>query len=71
MRFTAAIERMTARGWHVQLYTTLPMISAIRDSCWLHRCGRVRPFRRPGRFARLEQPGFADLIALVKSGKPM
>lgn len=30
-RFTAAIERMTARGWHVQLYTTLAMVSAIRD----------------------------------------
>src|SRR3954454_7178118 len=26
-RFTAAVERMKARGWHVQLYTTLPMIS--------------------------------------------
>src|SRR6476659_9993169 len=30
-RFTAAVERMKARGWHVQLYTTLPMISAIKD----------------------------------------
>src|SRR5512140_2993942 len=30
-RFTAAIERIKARGWHVQLYTTLSMISAIRD----------------------------------------
>lgn len=30
-RFTAAVERMKARGWHVQLYTTLPMISAIKE----------------------------------------
>src|SRR4051794_36104943 len=30
-RFTTAVERMTARGWHVQLYTTLPMITAIKD----------------------------------------
>src|SRR6201990_3663855 len=29
-RFSAAVDRMTKRGWHVQLYTTLPMISAIK-----------------------------------------
>src|ERR1700743_3644313 len=26
-RFSAAVDRMTSRKWHVQLYTTLPMIS--------------------------------------------
>src|SRR5215470_17318376 len=30
-RFAAAVERMKSRGWHVQLYTTLPMITAIKD----------------------------------------
>src|ERR1700744_1349078 len=29
-RFSAAVERMKARGWHVQLYTTLAMIAAIK-----------------------------------------
>ncbi|OAF11121.1 amidohydrolase family protein [Bradyrhizobium neotropicale] len=69
-RFTAAIERMKARGWHVQLYTTLPMITAIKDL--------VRAAPVPAVFDHfggleaslgLEQPGFADLIELVKSGK--
>ena len=30
-RFSAAVDRMKARGWHVQLYTTLPMITAIKE----------------------------------------
>src|SRR6195256_2809177 len=30
-RFSAAVERVKARGWHVQLFTSLPMISAIKD----------------------------------------
>ena len=27
----ADLERMKARGWHVQLYTNLAMITAIKD----------------------------------------
>src|SRR6201989_2161343 len=30
-RFSAAVDRMTPRKWHVQLYTTLPMIAAIKQ----------------------------------------
>src|SRR5689334_13200307 len=30
-RFSAAVERMKARGWHVQLYTNLAMITAIKE----------------------------------------
>src|SRR6202051_464787 len=30
-RFQAAVERMKARGWHIQLYTSLAMISAIKE----------------------------------------
>ncbi len=26
-----AVERMKARGWHVQIYTNLPMITAVKD----------------------------------------
>ncbi|WP_027533914.1 amidohydrolase family protein [Bradyrhizobium sp. WSM3983] len=68
-RFTAAVERMTARGWHVQLYTTLAMISAIRDLVLASPVPTV--FDHFGGLEAslgLEQPGFADLIALVKSG---
>ena len=69
-RFTAAVERMTARGWHVQLYTTLSMISAIRDLVLASPVPAV--FDHFGGLEAslgLEQPGFADLVALVKSGK--
>src|SRR6266567_9568461 len=30
-RFQAAVERVKTRGWHVQLFTSLSMISAIKD----------------------------------------
>src|ERR1043166_5119795 len=30
-RFTNAVERMKARGWHVQIYTNMPMITAVKD----------------------------------------
>ena len=69
-RFTAAVERMKARGWHVQLYTTLPMISAIKDLVLAASVPAV--FDHFGGLEAslgLEQPGFADLISLVKSGK--
>jgi predicted TIM-barrel fold metal-dependent hydrolase len=69
-RFTAAVERMKARGWHVQLYTTLPMITAIRDLVLAAPVPAV--FDHFGGLEAslgLEQPGFADLIELVKSGK--
>jgi predicted TIM-barrel fold metal-dependent hydrolase len=69
-RFTTAVERMTARGWHVQLYTTLPMITAIKDLVLAAPVPAV--FDHFGGLEAslgLEQPGFADLIALVKSGK--
>ncbi|MGY3364798.1 hypothetical protein ACVWZL_001923 [Bradyrhizobium sp. GM2.4] len=69
-RFTAAVERMKARGWHVQLYTTLPMISAIKDLVETAPVPVV--FDHFGGLEAslgLEQPGFSDLVALVKSGK--
>src|SRR3954464_13954487 len=30
-RFQAAVERMKARGWHIQIYTNMPMITAVKD----------------------------------------
>src|ERR1700758_171287 len=30
-RFQAAADRMKARGWHVQLFTSLPIVTAIKD----------------------------------------
>jgi predicted TIM-barrel fold metal-dependent hydrolase len=69
-RFTAAVERMKSRGWHVQLYTTLAMISAIKDlvaaapvPVVFDHFGGAQAALGP------EQPGFSDLLELVKSGK--
>lgn len=69
-RFTTAVERVKARGWHVQLYTTPAMISAIKDLVLASPVPAV--FDHFGGLEAslgLEQPGFAELIALVKSGK--
>ncbi len=66
----AAAERMVRRGWHVQIYTLLPVIAAIK--------GVVAESPVPivfdhfgGAQARhgLAQPGFVDLVDLVRSGK--
>jgi predicted TIM-barrel fold metal-dependent hydrolase len=69
-RFTAAADRMKARGWHVQIYTLLPVISAIKEQVLAspvpvvfdHFGGAVAE-------AGPTQPGFADLVDLVKSSK--
>src|SRR5262245_26409645 len=69
-RFSTAVERMKARGWHVQLYTTLPMISAIKDLVLAAPVPAVFDhFGGAEASLGLEQPGFSDLIELVKSGK--
>jgi predicted TIM-barrel fold metal-dependent hydrolase len=69
-RLEKAIERMKARGWHIQVYADAPVISAVKDLIaaapmpivFDHFGGAVADLG-------LEQPGFADLLALVKSGK--
>jgi predicted TIM-barrel fold metal-dependent hydrolase len=69
-RFQAAAGRMQARGWHIQLFTTLGMISAIQDLVAASPVPVVFD-HFGGAIAKrgVEQPGFADLITLVKSGK--
>jgi predicted TIM-barrel fold metal-dependent hydrolase len=69
-RFSAAVDRVKARGWHVQLFTSLPMISAIKDLVAASPVPVV--FDHFGGAAAelgVDQPGFADLLELVKSGK--
>jgi predicted TIM-barrel fold metal-dependent hydrolase len=69
-RFSAAVERVKARGWHVQLFTSLAMISAIKDLVAASPVPVVFD-HFGGAMAALgvDQPGFADLLDLVKSGK--
>jgi predicted TIM-barrel fold metal-dependent hydrolase len=69
-RFTAAVERMKARGWHVQLYTNLAMITAIKDLVMASPVPVVFDHFGGAQAALgVEQPGFADLVDLVKSGR--
>jgi predicted TIM-barrel fold metal-dependent hydrolase len=69
-RFQAAIERVKNRNWHVQLFTSLTMISAIKDlvaaspvPVVFDHFGGAQGELGP------EQPGFADLTELLRTGK--
>ena len=69
-RFQLTAERVRKYNWHVQMYTTLPVISGIRDL--IHDSPVPVVFDHfGGSQAELgpEQPGFADLVTLVRSGK--
>jgi predicted TIM-barrel fold metal-dependent hydrolase len=69
-RFSAAVERIKARGWHVQLFTSLAMITAIRDLVAASPVPVVFDhFGGAQAELGVGQPGFADLVELVKSGK--
>jgi predicted TIM-barrel fold metal-dependent hydrolase len=69
-RFQAAVERVRTRGWHIQMFTNLAMISAIRELVAASPVPVVFD-HFGGAQAELgaEQPGFADLGELVRSGK--
>jgi predicted TIM-barrel fold metal-dependent hydrolase len=69
-RFSAAVERMKARGWHVQLFTSLAMISAIKDLVAASPVPAVFDHFGGAQAALgVGQPGFSDLLDLVNSGK--
>jgi predicted TIM-barrel fold metal-dependent hydrolase len=69
-RFSAAVDRVKARGWHVQLFTNLAMISAIKDLVAASPAPVVFDhFGGAQAGLGVDQPGFADLLELVKSGK--
>src|SRR5882762_1732704 len=69
-RLEKAAERMKARGWHVQMYTNLAVISAIKDAVLASPVPVVFDhFGGAQATLGLDQPGFADLLQLLKSGK--
>src|ERR1700722_7918747 len=69
-RFQAAVDRMKARGWHVQLFTSLAGISAIKDLVASAPVPVVFDhFGGAQAASGVDQPGFSDLLELVKSGK--
>src|SRR4051812_45321946 len=69
-RFESALERVTARRWHIQIYTNLAVISSLKDlvaaspvPVVFDHFGGAQGALGPA------QPGFADLLELVRTGK--
>jgi predicted TIM-barrel fold metal-dependent hydrolase len=69
-RFQAAVDRVKHRNWHVQMFTSLAVISAIKDLVAASPVPVVFD-HFGGALGELgpEQPGFADLLELLRSGK--
>jgi predicted TIM-barrel fold metal-dependent hydrolase len=68
-RFIAAAARMKGRGWHIQIYTNLSMISALQDEIAASPVPVVLDhFGGADAALGVEQAGFADLLALVRGG---
>jgi predicted TIM-barrel fold metal-dependent hydrolase len=69
-RFEAMLPRASARNWHVQIFTNLGVIAGIKELVLaspvpvvLDHFGGAQAALGP------TQPGFADLVELVRSGK--
>lgn len=69
-RLTAATDRMMSRNWHVQIYTNLAMISALKDQfaaapvpVVFDHFGGAEGAKGP------DQPALDDLVELVRTGK--
>src|SRR3984893_10192950 len=69
-RFQTAIERVKNHNWHVQLFTSLAVISAIKDLVATSPVPVVFDhFGGAQAELGVDQSGFSELLALVKSGK--
>jgi predicted TIM-barrel fold metal-dependent hydrolase len=69
-RFEVATERMKARGWHVQVYTSLAVIASIKDALLASPVPVVFDhFGGAQAKLGLDQPGFKELLDVVKAGK--
>ena len=69
-RLQRAIERVKSRNWHVQMNTNLAMVSATKDLVAASPVPVVFDhFANAREELGVQQPGFADLVDLVRSGK--
>src|SRR5689334_3399503 len=69
-RLEAAIDRVRGRGWHVQVYTILPLLSSIKDVLASSPVPVVFDhFGGVDSALGLGQPGWADLVEAVRGGK--
>ena len=65
----AAVERVQPLGWHVQVYTRLPVIQALADDiARLPAPVVIDHFGGAQASGGTGQSGFADLLALVRAG---
>lgn len=68
-RFQTAVERVKNRNWHIQMFTGLAVISAIKDLVAASPVPVVFDhFGGAEAELGLDQPGFTDLLHLVQSG---
>jgi predicted TIM-barrel fold metal-dependent hydrolase len=66
----AAVRRIAPLGWHVQVYTRLSVVEALHDDVMKLEVPIVFDhFGGAQAAGGVEQPGFAALLALVRSGK--
>ncbi|MBI3863649.1 MAG: amidohydrolase family protein [Planctomycetia bacterium] len=66
----AGARRVKKRGWHVQVYTNTPLIAQLKDT--VAELGVPVVFDHFGGAQAaegLDQPGFPELVELVRSGK--
>jgi predicted TIM-barrel fold metal-dependent hydrolase len=69
-QFQAAASRLKGRGWHIQIYTRPALVSGIQDLVLDSPVPVVFDHFGGAQAALgLEQPGFADLLELVRSGR--
>lgn len=68
-RFTEASQRIGHRGWHVQINSTLTILSSIKDTLKASPVPVVFDhFAGANEQLGIEQPGFSDLLELVRLG---
>jgi predicted TIM-barrel fold metal-dependent hydrolase len=69
-RFEKAAQRMKSRGWHVQMNVAPTVITSIKDLVMTSPVPVVFDHFGGATFtAGISQPGFSDLVDLVKAGK--
>lgn len=69
-RFETAAARMTKFGWHIQIYTSLDMVVALKDLILKSPVPVVLDHFAGAQAALgIEQAGFKDLLELLDSGK--
>jgi len=69
-RFRLAAQRAAAMGWHIQVNTRLPIVQAMEEHVLAGPATVVFDhFAQADASLGVDQPGFASLVRLLKSGR--